>query len=351
MSLLIFYLLLALVVSFFCSIAEAVLLSVRPSYIAALKKDKSSTKTLQKLTKNLDRPLAAILTANTIAHTVGAAGVGAQSAVVFGNEYLGITSAILTILVLLFSEIIPKTLGAVYWKQLAPTFGTLIDWLTISLYPIVWMSEKLTRVLSQSSLHGSTFSRSEVTAMVEIGKEEGVLDESEHSIVSNLMALKNISVRKVMTPRTVMFSVSSGLSVKDFFKDHSETVFSRIPIIDKKSNAITSYVLKTDLLLAQAKDDFDTKIEEFKRDLPVIDQSLSVSQAYKKLMSEKSHIALIVDEYGTTQGLITQEDVIETLLGLEITDELDTIEDMQSIANQRWRERMKAIGVNPDKLS
>ena len=336
--------------SFFCSIAEAVLLSVRPSYIASLDKKKSSTKTLSKITQNLDRPLAAILTANTIAHTVGAAGVGAQSSIVFGSEFLGLTSAILTVLVLLFSEIIPKTLGAVYWKKLAPTFGTLINWLSISLYPIVWTSEKLTRMLSKSSLHTSTFTRSEVTAMVEIGKKEGVLDENEHMIVSNLMTLKKVSVREVMTPRTVMFCVPKHLTVKEFFKDHSETVFSRIPILDTQSNAINGYVLKTDLLIAQARDDFDLKIEQFGRNMPVFDQTLNVSQAYKELISAKSHIALIVDEYGTTQGLITQEDIIETLLGLEITDELDKVEDMQSIANVKWRERMKAIGMNPDKL-
>lgn len=351
MSLLIFYLLLALVVSFFCSISEAVLLSVRPSYIAALDQARSSTKTLKKITANLDQPLAAILTANTIAHTVGAAGVGAQSAIVFGNEYLGITSGILTLLVLVFSEIIPKTVGAVYWQQLAPTFGVLINWLTISLYPFVWCSEKLTKLMSKSGKNAFTYSRDEVEAMVAIGKDEGVLDQNEHMIVSNLMKFKQLPIRTIMTPKPVIFSVSQEMTVKDFFEKHSETPFSRIPIYKKNTDNIDSYVLKTDLLIAQAKDDFDKKLSEFRRDFPVLKDNMSTSKAYDFLMQSKSHIAIVVDEYGTIQGLITQEDIVETLIGLEITDELDKVEDMQAIAHQKWKQRMEAIGIDPDILS
>ena len=195
MSLLIFYLILAIGVSFFCSIAEAILLSVRPAYIASLPEGSRSAKTWKMLRDNLDRPLAAILTANTIAHTVGAAGVGAQATVVFGSEYLGLTSGILTFLVLVFSEIIPKTLGAVYWQRLAPLFGVLIHWLTMLLIPIVWCSERLTRVISPTGKSKLTFSRDEMQAMFEIGKEEGVLDVKEHTIVSNLMKLNHLSCK------------------------------------------------------------------------------------------------------------------------------------------------------------
>lgn len=351
MSLLIFYLLLALVVSFFCSIAEAVILSVRSSYIVSLDQEKSSTKTLSKLHKNLDRPLAAILTANTIAHTVGAAGVGAQSAVVFGSQYLGITSAILTLLVLLFSEIIPKTLGAVYWKQLGPLFGILINWLTIILLPIVWCSEKLTKLLSKSNKNAFTFSRDEVEAMVEIGRHEGVLDNNEHMIVKNLMSLKSLPIRDIMTPRPVIFSVNKNMTVQDFFNKHSETPFSRIPIFGDKANNIDGYILKTDMLIAQAKDEFDRTLSEFKREFDTLSHSMNASQVYEQLIRSKSHIALIVDEYGTLQGLVTQEDIVETLIGLEITDELDTVEDMQQYAHKRWRDRMEAIGIDPDNFT
>ena len=351
MSLLIFYLLLALVVSFFCSISEAVLLSVRKSYIASLDQAKKSTKVLTDITSNLDRPLAAILTANTIAHTVGAAGVGAQSAVVFGSEFLGITSAVLTLLVLLFSEIIPKTLGAVYWKQLAPSFGILINWMTILLLPIVWLSEKLTRLMSSNSHHSFTFSRDEVEAMVEIGKDEGVLDKNEHMIVSNLMKLKQLSVRDIMTPRPVIFSMAKAMSVEDFFNKHSSTPFSRIPVYNEKADNIEGYVLKTDLLIAQAKDEFDRTLSEFMRECPIVRHTMNATEAYENLINSKSHLAITVDEYGTVQGLITQEDIVETLIGLEITDELDKVEDMQVFAHKRWRDRMEAIGINPDILT
>lgn len=351
MTLLVFYLLLAIGVSFFCSIAEAVLLSVRPSYIAVLEhKGKASGKTLKTLRDNLDRPLAAILTANTIAHTVGAAGVGAQATSIFGSAYLGITSAILTLLILVFSEIIPKTLGATYWQQLAPVMGVLIAWLTRLLLPFVWLSEKLTRLLSRSGISAYTFSRDEMTAMAKIGREEGLLDVKELKIVTNLMKLHRLSVRDIMTPRPVIFSVPEKMNVQDFFAAHSEKPFSRIPVYGRNADDITGYVLKNDLLTAQAKDDFDKHLSDFKRDFLIVPDKLVASDLYDRLMYEKSHIALIVDEYGAVQGLVTLEDVVETLIGLEITDESDKVEDMQALAHKRWRERMEAIGIDPDSL-
>lgn len=350
MTILIFYLFLAIGVSFFCSIAEAVLLSVRPSYIAALKQDKNSTKTLKRLRDNLDRPLAAILTANTIAHTVGAAGVGAQASFVFGSEYLGIISAILTFLILVFSEIIPKTLGAVYWQKLAPGFGLLIHWLTISLFPLVWCSQKLTRLLSSSDTSAFAFSRDEMRAMAKIGQEEGILDVNERTIVSNLMKLQKLSVRDIMTPRPVIFSVSGDMSVQDFFAAHAGSPFSRLPVFGEGSDDVTGYVLKSDLLIAQAKDEFERKLSEFERDVLILLDKLKTSDVYDRLVREKSHLALVVDEYGTIQGLVTLEDVMETLIGLEITDEMDKVEDMQALAHQRWRDRMQAIGIDPDSL-
>ena len=350
MSLLIFYLLLAIGVSFFCSIAEVVLLSVRPSYIAAMNQESKSAKILKKLRDNLDRPLAAILTANTIAHTVGAAGVGAQAASVFGSEYLGLISAVLTFLILVFSEIIPKTLGAVYWQQLAPTFGIFIHFLTIILHPIVWCSEKLTRLLSPSDKNSQTFSRDEMQAMMEIGKEEGVLNIKEHTIVSNLMKLQELSVRDIMTPRSVVFSVKDNMTVQEFFEAHSDSQFSRIPIFSDNSDEVKGYALKTDLLIAQARDEFDRLLVEFKRDFLILPDNLNISRIYDRLVREKSHLALIVDEYGTMQGIVTLEDVVETMIGIEITDELDKVEDMQALAHQRWRDRMQSIGVDPNSL-
>ena len=349
MGLLLFYLLIAIGVSFFCSIAEAVLLSTRPSYIVALQqKNKTSGKILHELKENMDRPLAAILTANTIAHTVGAAGVGAQATIVFGSGYFGITSAVLTFLILVFSEIIPKTLGATYWMQLAPIMSVLIHWLTKLSYPLVWLSERLTRVLARSDVSLFTFSRDELVAMAHIGKEEGLLDAKEQKIVSNLMKLHRLSVRDIMTPQLVIFSIQENTTVEKFFKNHFNKPFSRIPIYGDNTDDIKGYVLKNDLLIAQAKDQFNKQLFEFKRDFLVVSDNITASNLYDRLMHEKSHISLVVDEFGTVQGLVTLEDIVETLIGLEIVDESDTVEDMRVLANRLWRERMNSFGIDPD---
>lgn len=351
MTLLFLYLLLAIGVSFICSIAEAVLLSIRPSFIAALDQNSRTAVILRSLHEKLDRPLAAILTANTIAHTVGAAGVGAQATVVFGNEYLGITSAVLTFLILVLSEIIPKTLGAVYWQQLAPTFARIIYGMTVALSPFVWCSEKLTRLIARDADGAFAVSRTEVHAMIKIGKEEGVLSSKEYDITTNLMRLRHLSVRDIMTPRPVIFSVQQDMNVLDFFEKHANTPFSRIPIYNTNTDDITGYVLKTDLLIAQAKDQFDRHLHEFKRDFLVLPDHISASKAYDRLMHGKVHIALIVDEYGSVQGLASLEDVVETIIGLEITDEMDKVEDMQALARKRWCTRMKEMGITTDDLT
>lgn len=351
MTLLIFYLFLAIVVSFFCSVSEAVLLSVRPSYISMMeRKKKRGAHRLRKLYDNLDKPLAAILTANTIAHTVGAAGVGAQAAIVFGNEYLGITSGVLTFLILVFSEIIPKTLGATYWQALAPTFGYLIHGLTVMLYPFVWMSQRLTRLLAPKDYDNVTYSRDEMQAMVEIGAKEGLLDDNESKIAGNLMRLYKLPIRSFMTPRSVIFSVSENETVEKFFKDHADQPFSRIPVYGEGADDVKGYVLKTDLLIAQARDEFKRKLKEFQREFVVVPDTLMASDIYNRLIKEKSHIALVVDEFGTTQGLVTLEDVFETIIGLEIVDESDHVEDMQDLAHQNWRKKMRRLGISPKSL-
>jgi len=345
------YLALALVVSFFCSISEAVLLSVRPAHIEALRRKKHpASKALAILQKNLDRPLAAILTLNTVAHTVGAAGVGAQAAVVFGNEFVGLTSAILTLLILVLSEIIPKTLGAVHWQALAPSVGTMVLWLTRLMAPFVWFSEKLTGVIARSGESAFTFSRDEMRAMAEIGAREGILDDKELAVVSNLMRLHRLKVEDIMTPASVMVSVSADETVREFFERHAQTPFSRLPVHGESVHQVSGYVLKSDLLLAQAHDEFDRTIGEFQRDLMTLRDDMSASAAFDRLTRSKGHLSMVVDEFGTLRGLVTMEDVVETLLGLEITDEVDTVEDMQILARQRWRDRMAAMGLDPDSI-
>lgn len=351
MTLLLFYLFLALTVSFICSLFEAVLLSVRPSYVAALERvNPRKAAILGRLRDNLDRPLAAILTANTVAHTVGAAGVGAQAALLFGSDALAVTSAILTLLILVLSEIVPKTLGATHWQTLAPSVGVLIGWLTRLLFPFVWMSEKLTRLLARPGASAFTFSRDEMEAMAEIGAREGVLEARELGIVTNLMRLRRLTVRDVMTPRPVIFSVAADMTVQDFFSRHSGNPFSRVPVYGANRDDVTGYVLKSDLMIAQAKDQFDKPLSEFRRDFLMLPDMVSAWQVFDRLVHEKSHLALVVDEYGSVQGLVTLEDILETLIGLEITDETDRVEDMQLLAHKRWRERMKAIGIDPDSI-
>ncbi|MFC4348332.1 hemolysin family protein [Kordiimonas lipolytica] len=348
MALLIFYLVLAICVSFLCSVAEAVLLSVRPAYVAALRKGgKRGAEDLTTLQANLDKPLAAILILNTIAHTVGAAGVGAQAAVVFGNSYIAVTSAVLTLLILVLSEIIPKTLGATYWQSLAPTTAFCLVWLTRLLLPLVWLSEKLTRAIARKDELATTFSRDEIAAMAQIGHEEGLLDKKEQKIVANLMRLHKLSVKDIMSPRAVMFSQPAGQTVKQFLANHAENPFSRIPVYRDHTDDICGYVLKQDLFMASAKGESDKTLEDFRRDLPMMPDTLKASHAFNQLMHQRGHIMLIVDEYGTAEGLVTLEDVIETMMGLEITDELDTVEDMQAFARRQWHQRMTALGIDP----
>lgn len=352
MFLLFAYLALAIVVSFACSISEAVLLSVRSTYIATLaRRGSTGAKALTVLKANLDRPLAAILTLNTIAHTVGAAGVGAQAAIVFGNEYVGIASAILTLLILVLSEIIPKTLGAAHWRSLAPATGIVIFWLTKIMFPLVWLAQWLTRRLSRTGASAFTFSRDEMEAMAQIGETEGVLDERERKIVSNLMGMHSLSVRSIMTPRSVIFSVPETMTVGEYFATHAEVPFSRIPIFKDLPDEITAYALKSDVFAAQARDEFERRLDEFSREFFVIPDFSSVFQAFDRLTQNHAHVALIVDEYGQVQGLVTLEDVVETLFGFEIVDELDTVKDMQALAKQSWRKRMRRLGIDPDTLA
>lgn len=350
MLLLITYILIALVFSFFCSIAEAVILSVTTAHIALLEKDgKSSGKLLRKLKADINKPLAAILTLNTIAHTVGAAGAGAQAAKVFGSTYVGFTSAILTLLILVFSEIIPKTLGTHYWRQLAPQTACALKGLVWFLYPFVKLSELLTKGLT----HGPTltgFSRREFVAMAEVSVKEGQLDEQESKILKNLLRLRKTEIANAMTPRTVVFSLPEDLRVEEFFHKYEQVRFSRIPIYAENQDQVTGFVLRDDLLLAQARGNTDSPLKKYCRSLPALLASMSLSQAFDEFMRLRAHIMLVVDEYGGLKGLLTLEDLLETLLGLEIVDEGDEEVDMQQLARRLWRRRAKKMDLNIDEL-
>jgi len=346
MTLLILYLALALGFSFLCSVLEASLLSMSPSFIKDA--EEKGTKTgviLASLKANIDRPLAGILSLNTIAHTVGAAGVGAQAASVFGQGYFGIISAVLTLLILFFSEIIPKTLGALYWKQLAVFTAYTCKFIIFSLYPLVWISEKLTKVLSPNGPIEGQVSRDEVVAMAKLGHSEGVIAERESRIIRNLIRFRSILVDDIMTPRTVLSKLPETMNCGDAVKEEALKRFSRIPIHTDNAEEITGYVLKQQVLEQVAFDKHDKPLSEIKRPIHLVHEDDSLSSLFNDLLLHKEHVALVVDEYGGVSGLVTHEDLIETLLGLEITDESDEIEDMRELARRRWEERAGRLGL------
>jgi CBS domain containing-hemolysin-like protein len=345
MLLLIVYVLIALGFSFLCSIAEAVILSVTSPYITLMQEEGRRVGILlRRLKEDINSSLAAILTLNTIAHTVGAAGAGAQAASVFGSAYVGVASAVLTLLILVFSEIIPKTLGAHYWKQLAPATAWMLNGLVRLLYPFVKLSEVMTRGLS----HGpglTGFKREELAAMAELSEKEGQLKQQETRILKNLLRLHQTRVTDVMTPRTVIFSLSEGLTVEEFFWKYGSERFSRIPIYSKDPGHLNGFVLRSDLLLAQARGNTGTKLSTYRREMSALPETSSLSHAFDEFLRQRAQIMLIVDEYGSVKGILTLEDILETLLGLEIVDEGDSNIDMQQYARRLWRKRASKMGL------
>ena len=333
------YVFLAIAVSFLCSVMEAVLLSITPAYIARYEQEKPRFgRRLKKIKDDIETPLAAILTLNTIAHTVGAAGAGAQAAHVFGDEYVGVISAVLTILILVFSEIIPKTIGALYWKQLVPATISLIKVTVLTTYPLVKLTNIITRFLSRNKKK-TYISHSEVIALAEMGIREGVFYSQESKVLRSLFELRNLSANDIMTPRTVLTAFDENLTVEDIFNAHSDLPFSRIPVYSDNIDSITGFVLKVDIFLKAAEDKHETKLVDIRRDIMDYPEWVGVYKLFEELVKNDEHIALMVDEYGGTAGIVTLEDIIETLIGAEITDETDYAEDMQEVAREQWKER------------
>lgn len=339
MTLLLFYLFLALIVSFLCSIMEAVLLSTTLSYLTVKEENGNrSAKKFITLKQDIDRPLSAILSLNTIAHTVGAAGVGAQATKVFGEVYFGIISAILTILILVLSEIIPKTIGARYWRELAMISGHAIRITIFITYPLVIIFPYITRLFSKRQ-NESTVSREEISALANIGTEEGIFGEKENKIIQNLIRLKSIRVSEIMTPRVVVSVADENMTLKDFLKNKEFLHFSRIPIYSENIENITGYVFRQTVFEKLAEDQVGLKLKDIKRDIVVVPETNPLFKVWETLLEKKEHLVLIVDEYGGMGGIVTMEDIIETLLGFEIVDETDTITDMQQYARERWNMR------------
>jgi len=345
--LLVSYILLALVFSFLCSVAEAALLSLTPSYIAGLRDGKPKLAALLKHLKqdNIDQSLAAILTLNTIAHTVGAIGAGAKATVVFGSAWFGLFSAIMTLMILFLSEIIPKTIGAVYWRSLAGPTAQFVRGLIWSLYPLILISEALTRLIARGkSAH--IFSREEFVAMAGIGERAGEIDPRESRIIRNLFRFDSLTASDIMTPRTVISGLPQGMSITEALDAKPSMTFSRLPLYQANLDHITGFILKDDMLNAKAQGRGDVKVKTLKRDIKPVTGNMSLSNLFGFLLDKRQHIALVVDEYGGTKGLVTTEDVVETLLGMEIVDEMDRVRDMQAMARQQWAKRVKTLGLD-----
>jgi CBS domain containing-hemolysin-like protein len=319
---------------------EAVLLSTPVSYLKTKEKESKGASLMIRQKLRIDRPLSAILSLNTVAHTVGAAGVGAQAVKVFGDVYFGLVSAILTLLILVFTEIIPKTIGARFSRELAMISAHIIRIMIIITYPLVIGSAYITRIISRRPA-GHTTSREEISVLAHIGTEEGIFGEKENKIIQNLIRLKKIRVTEIMTPRVVVTVANENLPLDEFLIGKEFLKFSRIPVYSGNEEHITGYVFRQNVFEKLAEDQTGLKLKDIKREIVIIPGSKPLFGVWETLLEKKEHIALVVDEYGGMDGIVTMEDIIETLLGFEIVDEKDTITDMQQYARERWKMRQE----------
>lgn len=344
--LLIIYVVMAIGFSFLCSIAEAVLLSITPSYVEQLReRNPLRALRLQRLKMdNIDRSLAAILTLNTVAHTVGAIGAGAQANAVFGSYWFGVFSAVMTLLILFASEIVPKTLGAVFWSRLVLPTMWYIQFLIVVLYPAVWVSEVLTKVIAWGK-KPSIFSRDEFDAMARVGYQEGKLNDKEARIIRNLLRFGSLRASDIMTPRTVITALDQQITLEQAAAVSMRYPFSRVPIFDDNIDKITGFVMRYEILLGNSQGRGQQPLASLRRDMLFLPKGASLSSMLETFLDGRHHIAVVVDDFGGAAGLVTLEDLIEALMGMEIIDELDGVDDMQGFARKQWLERARALGI------
>ncbi len=342
MELIITYMFFALAISAMCSVLEATLLSTPMSFVTTLEtQGAKGAERLKNLKQNIDRPISAILVVNTIANTVGASLVGSQAAQVYNSTGVGIVSAVFTLLILIFSEIVPKTIGSCYWRELAIPASGVIKTLIFLTFPLVFLIERLTHLISSGSNQISV-SREEVSAMVTVGAEEGVLQKKENKMIQNLLKLDEITAHQIMTPSVVVAMADSSMTLREFYKTEEFNKYSRIPIYDEdNSDYITGYVLRQTILERLAEDKFNVHLKELARPILSFPEEEPVANIWEKLLEKKEHISIIIDEYGSLRGIVTMEDVIETMLGFEIVDEKDEVVDMQEYAKAQWKRIQK----------
>ena len=347
MSLLLFYLAIAIGVSFLCSILEAVLLSTTPSYVETLKAERPRAgAVVEGVRQRLDQSLSAILILNTFAHTMGAFGVGAQALLVFGPRWETLIAVLLTLAILYFSEIIPKTLGATFWRTLAIPAAFLILWLVRLVYPLVWVSTRLTRLFGRNEENEIT--REEILAMASLGKQGGALVARENEYLSNVLSLREITTEQVLTPRTVVHMLDEAMSIKDALDDPNTRQFSRMPMYGENPDDVTGKVLRHDLFMAERSGRGAEPVKSCAKEILRVSEKLPVYQLLDLMLKNRVHLCLVEDEFGQNSGIVTLEDAIETLLGREIVDESDAVEDMQKLARDRYRERLRDDKIKPD---
>ena len=348
MSVLIFYFSISILFSFLCSIWEAVLLSITPSYITRMAKEgKTVGKLLQAYKEDIDRPLSAILTLNTIAHTVGAMGVGAQAGKVFGEHFINVLglsisaesliAGVMTLAILILSEIIPKTLGANNWEALTPFTVKSLRALLWILAPLVWLTQQITKRMKKDKSK-SVLSRSDYAAMTEVGAASGAIDKNESQIISNLLSFNQKSVKDIMTPKRVVHMANASNTVETYYEENKKMQYSRIPIFNETRDHIEGVVLKDDILQMLAEDKDHTTLKELAKPIHSIEEQTTLPDFFEYLISNHIHLAMINDSFGSVLGVVSMEDLFETLLGREIVDESDTVVDLQAEAKKQWEE-------------
>ncbi len=341
MALLFFYLFLALFVSFLCSILEAVLLSITPSYIGSLDDSTPHKKPLLRLKSNIDNAISSILTLNTIAHTMGAAGVGAEAAQIFGIQWQSLIAVILTLLILYLSEIIPKTIGATYWRELAKPTTYIIAFLIKAMAPLLWLSGQITQRIQKPESNGLT--REEISAMAEIGEQSGILEEHESQLIENLLSLKQVAVKDILTPRSVVFRLDANRNIESALEKPEVFIYSRIPVYEKDPDSIIGMVFARDILKATSlEDQTHAPLRSLMTALHQVPREMPVYYLLDLFIKRREHLFLVHDEYRQFSGIVTLEDTIETLLGREIMDEVDQVADMQQLALEkaaRWKQQ------------
>ena len=342
MTLLLFYLTLAIGVSFLCSVLEAVLLSITPSFTESLAQDKPrSGAVLARVKENVGDSLAAILILNTFAHTMGAFGVGTQAVATFGAKWETLIAVILTLVILYFSEIIPKTLGATFWRGLAVPACYTILWLVKLVYPLVWISTHLTRLIGSKEENEVT--RDEILAMVALGHKDGALVSQENQYLSNLLNLRDIPTEAVLTPRSVVHMLDQSLTVSEALDIPLTMQFSRMPIYGDSVEDVRGKVLRHDLFAAERAGKGSDRVSDYAKPIYRVSEKVPVQHLLDLFIRQKAHLFLVEDEFGQNAGIVTLEDAIETLLGREIVDESDLVPDMQALARDRYRDRLRSI--------